>query len=106
MSTDGKAGPSTGYTLNEHLDKSRTYDCDFCPVSSSDVDSARAHRAIHVAGPELLEALADITGVPLKSMSDRDGSWVAIYRNKIDAGRALVEKVQPAKAQPAKGTTS
>lgn len=57
MSADKQQAPSTGYSRVENLDKSVSYHCDFCPESSPDIDAARAHRAVHVAGPELLEAI-------------------------------------------------
>lgn len=48
---------SNGYTVRESDGGKRSYDCDLCPHSSVDMDGARAHRAVHVAGPELLAAL-------------------------------------------------
>lgn len=48
---------SNGYTIRETLDNGRAYDCTMCPHSSPDLDLARAHYAVHVAGPELLKAI-------------------------------------------------
>lgn len=47
----------TGYTVVERADKSLAYCCDLCPHEEGNLDAARAHKAVHVAGPELLEAL-------------------------------------------------
>lgn len=58
MSTEST--PATGYTLRIGLNDVRTYDCDLCCEHSPDIDSARAHRAIHVAGPDLLKAAKDL----------------------------------------------
>lgn len=46
-----------GYTAAKALDGSVAYDCDFCAARASDLEAARAHRAVHVAGPALLAAL-------------------------------------------------
>ena len=56
MSPDAKPNPSTTYAVTERLDKTISYDCARCPHSAPDVDAARAHRAVHVAGPELFDA--------------------------------------------------
>ena len=44
------------YTLKVKDDQTRTYDCGLCGNYEMDVDSARAHQAVHAAGPELLKA--------------------------------------------------
>lgn len=44
------------YTRNVKDDKPATYDCCLCGNYAEDVDSARAHHAVHVAGPDLLSA--------------------------------------------------
>lgn len=49
--------PITGYTVRTMGDDSKSYDCTCCGNSSIDLDAARAHHAVHVAGPELLAAL-------------------------------------------------
>ncbi len=46
-----------GYSVRETLENGRVYDCGLCPHSSPTVDAARAHYAVHVAGPELLAAI-------------------------------------------------
>jgi len=64
MSTDNKTtAPAAGYTLRIHLDETRHYDCNFCSSSSPDLDGARAHHAVHVAGPDLLAAVKNIKGL-------------------------------------------
>ncbi len=45
------------YTRNVKDDQTATYDCGLCGHYSVDVDGARAHHAVHVAGPDLLLAL-------------------------------------------------
>lgn len=46
-----------GYTIRTALDDSRHYDCVMCAHSAPSIDAARAHHAVHVAGPDMLEAL-------------------------------------------------
>lgn len=57
MSQDNKTAHAIGYTVRTLLgDDTKSYDCNSCPHSSTGVDHARAHQAIHAAGPELLAA--------------------------------------------------
>lgn len=63
MSEDTQTAPPKGYTLRIALDESRHYDCNFCSASSPDLDGARAHHAVHVAGPDLLAAVKNIKGL-------------------------------------------
>lgn len=69
MSQDNSSAPSTGYTVSTRLDDSRSYDCILCAHSSPDVDGARAHKAVHVAGPDLLDALSTSRGQWIHSVN-------------------------------------
>jgi len=58
---------SSGYTGREELDKSRAYDCNLCPHVSTELDAARAHYAVYVAGPDMLTALKEIENAKYSS---------------------------------------
>lgn len=106
MSADNKtAAPAQGYTLRVHIDDTRHYDCTFCSASSPDLDAARAHHAVHVAGPELLAAAKGLleTRGAVKEARTRADYEMLIARTKAD-GDKLAAAV--AKAEPTKGTTT
>lgn len=44
------------YTVIEKDGAAKSYECGMCGVSSADLDAARAHHAVHVAGPDMLRA--------------------------------------------------
>lgn len=99
MSADA---PSTGYTVAENLDKSRSYVCDFCPNYAPDIDSARAHRNVHVLGPELLEAAKEVLGTRGQA---RGAHTMADYHALIHSTRAAADRLAAvvAKADPTRG---
>ncbi|MDD5301538.1 MAG: hypothetical protein PHS14_00400 [Elusimicrobia bacterium] len=71
------------YTIRETLDNGRAYDCNMCPHASPDLDAARAHYAVHVAGPDTLTALKGVV-----ALSDRKhDAW--------DKAHAAIAKAEP-----------
>lgn len=94
----------TTYTINS----SGTYDCALCGHTSPDLDQARAHRAAHVAGPELLaaadaairydEAIQKCAGDPGKMSSfctAQDETLDTLYEAWITAAHAARAKLDP-----------
>lgn len=55
--------PAKTYTKVERKDKTSVYACNLCSTESTDLDAARAHRAVHVAGPTLLAAMKNVAGL-------------------------------------------
>lgn len=80
MSAESNQAPSLGYTVNVRLDQSRSYDCDLCPHSSQDIDGARAHKAVHVAGPDLLDALIGVVAISDRKHEAWDKAHAAIAK--------------------------
>lgn len=83
MSADAPSTAAKGYTLRNALDDSIHYDCNLCSASSPTLDAARAHHAVHVAGPELLPALKEVVRISNR----KHDAW--------DAARAAIAKAEP-----------
>ena len=79
------------YTRAEKEGKPADYDCGLCPHSAPDVDGARAHQAVHVAGPELLAALKEVERI------NNDGERDAMEIERVY--RAAIAKAEPAPKQ-------
>ena len=71
MSADQAAEPARTYTKVERADKSIAYECNLFGDESPDLDAARAHRAVHVAGPDLLAALTISRGQWIHSVNSK-----------------------------------
>lgn len=78
-----------GYSMVERPDKKRAYHCDLCGHESDDIDAARAHKAVHVAGPDLLEAAK----IGLACLESEEGS----DKTEGDKVRAAIAKAEPKK---------
>jgi hypothetical protein len=89
MSADQAAEPARTYTKVERADKSIAYECNLCVAESPDLDAARAHRAVHVAGPELLDAAK----LPLEWRIA--GTPTGKYQTDCEVIRAAIAKAEP-----------
>lgn len=96
-------GPSTGYHLTIGPGDVRSYDCDFCSHVGSDIDAARAHRNVHVAGPDLLvacKAQHDAIDILLATMIAKDAKFMPTKSriwSILVQGNAAIAKAEPTK---------
>ena len=84
-----------GYTARERLDKTTEYLCDLCPHVSQDLEGARAHKAVHVAGPELLTALKAFLRAPSVGSSGHGSVTIEVQEFNLKAARSAVDKAEP-----------
>lgn len=80
---------SIGYAAREELNSGRVYDCNLCPHVSPDLDLARAHYAVHVAAPDLLDSAKK--AVAWKIL----GSPSSTYDADMIFIRAAIAKAEP-----------
>lgn len=100
MSADA---PSTGYSVVENHDKTRSYLCDLCPEASADIDAARAHRAVHVAGPELLKTLHDVKDLSTYEHGGIENADVTDMQEDLESIREAAEAAIASVTPPPKG---
>lgn len=91
------------YTVLERDGGAKSYECQMCGVSSTDLDAARAHHASHVAGPDLLSAAKAllVTRGAIRDYRGKNGEHVVfqdLIRRTKDAGDLL--EIAVAKAEP------
>lgn len=79
------------YTRNAKDDQTATYDCSLCGNYELDVDGARAHQAVHAAGPELLAALKGLTNCPDVNVDEVD----VVTADAMKIACAAILKAEP-----------
>ena len=92
MSADNAAAATApGYVLRVIHDGARHYDCNSCGHTALDLDSARTHHALHVAGPDLYAALEGLANCPDVNLDDLDELTTAA----VLKARAVLDKARP-----------